>query len=219
MNGVHDMGGMAGLGELDPGPDAALFHAPWEARVLGLTLAAAAWGRWTLDRSRFYREMIPGPHYLSITYYERWFTALAALLVDTGLISEAEARTGRAQPGAEAATPPLVAAQVGTVLARGAPTARILTAPPRFAVGDSVRARNFHPPGHTRLPRYVRGRRGEISHRHGGHVFPDANAHGRGEQPGALYQVRFAARELWGPDARAADAVYLDLWEDYLEPA
>jgi len=219
MNGVHDMGGMAGLGELDPRPDAALFHEAWEGRVLGLTLAAAAWGRWTLDRSRLYREMIPGPRYLGISYYERWFAALAALLVDTGLVSATEVRTGHADPGAETAAPPLVAAQVGAVLARGAPTSRTLHAPPRFALGDSVRARNLHPPGHTRLPRYVRGRRGEISHLHGGHVFPDCNAHGQGEHPQALYQVRFAAPELWGPNARAADAVYLDLWEDYLEPA
>jgi nitrile hydratase len=219
MNGVHDMGGMAGLGTLDPGPDEALFHAPWESRVLGLTLAAAAWGRWTLDRSRYFREMIPGPDYLGATYYERWFTALAALLADVGLISETESRTGRRDPGTEIATPALNATQVATVLARGAPTSRALNALPRFALGDRVRARNLHPAGHTRLPRYVRGHRGQISHYHGGHVFPDANAHGRGEQPGALYQVRFSARELWGPDAPARDAVYLDLWEAYLEPA
>jgi nitrile hydratase len=219
MNGVHDMGGMAGLGDIDPRPDAALFHEPWEARVLALTLASAAWGRWTLDRSRYFRETIPGPRYLAITYYERWFTALAALLADVGLISETEARNGRPDPGAKVLSPPLTAAQVGPVLARGAPTSRDLPAPPRFAPGDRVRARNLHPAGHTRLPRYVRGRRGQISHAHGGHVFPDANAHGKGERPQALYQVRFDARELWGPEANARDGVYLDLWEDYLEPA
>jgi nitrile hydratase len=219
MNGVHDMGGMAGLGNLEAGPDAAPFHAPWEARVLGLTLATAAWGRWTLDRSRYFREVIPGPHYLGITYYERWFTALAALLADVGLISETESRTGRRDPGVEVAAPALNVSQVASVLARGAPTARALDASPRFAVGDRVRARNLHVAGHTRLPRYVRGHYGQISHFHGGHVFPDANAHGQGEQPGALYQVRFSARELWGPDAPARDGVYLDLWEDYLERA
>jgi nitrile hydratase len=219
MNGVHDMGGMAGLGELDPEPETALFHAPWEARVLGLTLAAAAWGRWTLDQSRRCREMIPGPHYLGITYYERWFTALAALLADVGLVSGTELRTGRPDAGTEPAKPPLRADQVGQVLARGASTSRASDAAPRFALGESVRARNLHPPGHTRLPRYVRGRLGQISHLHGAHVLPDANAHGKGEQPQALYQVRFAARELWGPHAHPRDGIYLDLWEDYLEPA
>jgi len=50
-------------------------------------------------------------------------------------------------------------------------------------------------------------------------VFPDSNAHFRGEMPQSLYSVRFGARELWGAQAAAADSVYLDLWEDYLEPA
>jgi hypothetical protein len=31
--------------------------------------------------------------------------------------------------------------------------------------------------------------------------------------------VRFDARELWGEQARPQDAVYLDMWDDYLEPA
>ena len=33
------------------------------------------------------------------------------------------------------------------------------------------------------------------------------------------YSVRFAARELWGDQAAPCDAVYIDLWDDYLEPA
>ncbi|MDX1402678.1 MAG: nitrile hydratase subunit beta, partial [Kiloniellales bacterium] len=47
-------------------------------------------------------------------------------------------------------------------------------------------------------------------------VFPDANAAGKGHQPQQLYAVRFTARELWGPDARAGDSVLLDLFESYL---
>jgi nitrile hydratase len=31
--------------------------------------------------------------------------------------------------------------------------------------------------------------------------------------------VRFEARELWGDDAAPRDAVYIDLWEPYIEPA
>ena len=88
---------------------------------------------------------------------------------------------------------------------------------PAFSVGDAVRARNLNPPGHTRLPRYARGRRGVIERCHGTHVFPDTNAHGDGENPQPLYNVRFAATELWGPEASAHDGIYLDLWEDYLE--
>jgi nitrile hydratase len=94
---------------------------------------------------------------------------------------------------------------------------RPAAAPPRFALGQSVRARNIHPTGHTRLPRYARGRLGHIERHHGAHVFPDANAHGLGERPQHLYGVAFAARELWG-EAAPADMVMIDLWEDYLEP-
>ena len=59
----------------------------------------------------------------------------------------------------------------------------------------------MHPRGHTRLPRYARGKRGVIHRCHGIHVFPDTHAHGQGEQPQPLYSVRFDARELWGEAA------------------
>jgi hypothetical protein len=78
-----------------------------------------------------------------------------------------------------------------------------------------VRTRNISPEGHTRLPRYARGRIGEVIAVHGTHVFPDSNAHGKGEDPQWLYTVRFGARELWGKDTK--DAVCIDLWEPYLE--
>jgi len=43
----------------------------------------------------------------------------------------------------------------------------------RFKVGETVRARNIHPTGRTRLPRYVRGKLATIHRDHGVHVFPD----------------------------------------------
>ncbi|HEX7761789.1 MAG TPA: SH3-like domain-containing protein, partial [Caulobacteraceae bacterium] len=98
------------------------------------------------------------------------------------------------------------------------PVDRDVPVQPRFAVGEAVRARNLNPAGHTRLPRYVRGHPGLITRWHGVHIFPDANAHGQGEQPQPLYQVRFEAADLWG-DVTQKSAVYLDLWESYLEPA
>jgi nitrile hydratase subunit beta len=50
-------------------------------------------------------------------------------------------------------------------------------------------------------------------------TFPDANAHGLGEQPQMLYSVRFTGRELWGDSAEPDQVVYLDLWDSYLDPA
>lgn len=219
MNGVHDMGGIHGLGPIDPDTDEPLFHAPWEARALALTLATGAWGRWTLDASRHQRELIPGPDYLRMSYYEKWITGLEALMVKTNLITAEELATGRPAGGAAKASPPLTADKVAPAMARGGPTNRQIANVARFAVGAPVRTRNINPPGHTRLPRYVRGHVGVITHDHGAHVFPDTNAHGLGEQPQPLYQVRFEAAELWGLDADRRGAVYLDLWERYLEPA
>ena len=86
-----------------------------------------------------------------------------------------------------------------------------------FAIGATVRTRNMNPAGHTRLPRYLRGHAGEIVALHGAHVFPDSNAHCKGEDPHWLYTVRFTAAEVWGNGS--SDRIHADLWEPYLEPA
>ena len=96
---------------------------------------------------------------------------------------------------------------------------REATVPPRFKVGDPVLTKVDHRPGHTRLPRYARGRRGVIAAQRGVNVFPDTNAHGLGEHPQHLYSVRFTAIELWGAAATPNRVVYLDLWGSYLQPA
>jgi nitrile hydratase len=219
MNGVHDMGGMHGLGPIAPETDELLFHARWEASALALNLAVAAWGRWTLDASRHARELIPGPDYLRMSYYEKWVAGLEALMVEAGLVTTDELATGQPAAGAAKASPPLTADRVAAGIAHGGPTNRETGKAPRFAVGARVRTRNINPTGHTRLPRYARGHAGVVTADHGDHVFPDTNAHGQGEQPQRLYQVRFAARDLWGEAARSDDEVFLDLWESYLDPA
>ena len=154
-----------------------------------------------------------------MSYYEKWITALESLMIKAELVSADELSAGRPAPDAVKASPPLTADGVGPVMARGGPTDRRTDTPAKFGVGDIVRARNINPAGHTRLPRYARGHLGTVIRAHGAHVFPDANAHGLGECPQPLYQVRFEADELWGPNADRRSRVYLDLWEDYLEPA
>jgi nitrile hydratase subunit beta len=103
-------------------------------------------------------------------------------------------------------------------MAHGGPTERDIAAKPTFAVGDQVRARNINPTGHTRLPRYARGKIGTVERDHGVFVFPDTNAHFLGEKPQHVYSVRFTARELWGQQASPQDAVNVNLWDDHLEP-
>jgi nitrile hydratase subunit beta len=88
---------------------------------------------------------------------------------------------------------------------------------PRFKAGDRVIARNMNPTGHTRIPRYVRGRHGVIYRDWGVFVFPDTHSRGEGTKPQHCYAVEFDGNELWGSEHPAGELVYVDLWEDYLE--
>jgi nitrile hydratase len=213
------MGGMQGFGPVKPEPNEPVFHARWEARVLALRRALGGWRRWNIDASRYSIETLPPADYLRMSYYEKWLASATKLALQAGLITERELETGRRDPAVPVATPPLTADKVMPALKAGGPTLRETHAKPRFAAGAVVRARDINPTGHTRLPRYVRGRHGTIERDHGAHVFPDSNARFEGEKPQFLYTVRFEARELWGGAANPADAVYLDLWEDYLDAA
>jgi len=114
--------------------------------------------------------------------------------------------------------PVLTADRVEPVLRKGGSARVAAEVAPKFRPGDAVITRNIHPAGHTRLPRYARGKRGVVSLDHGVFVFPDTNAMGRGRNPQHCYSVRFSARELWGAEASPRDAVYIDLWDDHLEP-
>jgi nitrile hydratase len=222
MNGGHDLGGMHGLGPINPEPEAdePVFHHAWEKRVFALTLATGALGRWSIDMGRHARERQHPADYLRHSYYENWLAGLEKLVTERGLVSAEELAAGAAAaPAAEALRARVLkAAKVGPAMAKGGPVEVAIDAPPRFAVGDRVRARNRHPSGHTREPRYVRGRTGVIHEHYGAHVFPDLSA--KGEREGRhLYSVRFEAAELWGEPAAPTGAAYVDLWEDYLEPA
>ena len=154
-----------------------------------------------------------------MSYYERWTAGLTELLLQHGFISPEELASGKAAPGQKKQTPALMPQQVPQFIARGSPASRKSGSPPRFRTGQRVRARNLNPTGHTRLPRYVRGKAGMIDRVHGVFVFPDTNAHFRGESPQHVYSVRFEAQELWGGDSAGRGAVYVDLWEGYLDAA
>ena len=219
MNGVHDMGGMHGMGPIQREENEPVFHARWEGRIFALNAAMGAWRKWNIDAGRHQIELIPAADYLRMSYYEKWFVRLVELAVRHGLVARCEIESGKPEPGSARATPALTAEKVPKILANGTLASREVPEAPRFQVGEKVRARNIHPTGHTRLPRYARGKLGTIHRHHGAFVFPDTNARFLGEKPQHLYSVRFAARELWGDEASPRDAVYIDMWDDYLEPA
>ena len=223
MNGVHDLGGMHGFGPIEREEVEPVFHEAWEGRVFGMSLAAPP----ELEPSAGFRhtiERMDPVHYLTSSYYEHWLVVLETGAVEAGIVTREElaARAAFFRDHADAAVPRHEdPGQIEGVLAR-IHEPQPLHCPsgmaPRFKEGDAVRARNVHPRGHTRLPRYVRGKRGIIARLHGIHEFPDTPADGIKTPPQAVYSVRFAARELWGESGEEPSDVYLDLWDSYLEP-
>jgi len=213
-----DLGGQDGHGAVHPEREDELFHELWEPRVLAVTLAMGAAGLWNLDMSRAARETLAD--YRELSYYEIWLEGLEKLLLQHGAVHADELAEGRMLHPAVPTAGVLRSSQVAAVLARGTPTARPAGSPARYALGQWVRTRATTPQHHTRLPAYVRGKRGVIERVHGAHVFADENSQGAGEQPQWLYTVAFDELELWGADpSPQRSCVSVDAWEPYLEPA
>jgi nitrile hydratase subunit beta len=218
MNGIHDLGGMTCFGPIKREAGEPVFHEDWERRVFAMNIAALAF-LGPVDRARHAIERMDPVRYLTTSYYEHWLTGIETLMLDLGYATQAEIESGRAEMRKDTAHPPPNAAMIEGMVRQGIPASREegrLT--PRFAPGDEVRARNIEVTGHTRLPRYVRGKAGVIEAHHGSHVYPDTVAHDRGENAQPLYTVRFEAKALWGDNVERRDCVLIDLWEDYLEP-
>ena len=210
MDGIHDMGGMQGFGTMVR--DELVFHTAWERRACGLSMATDVPGN--IDSFRHSIERLDPSIYLTAGYYGRWLAALEIRLAERGLVSSDEVDR-RSAAGSDARP-----TAVDTILPGGSSDSdtqrRDLDRPPRFAVGGEVRAADVHPHGATRLPRFVRGKTGRVQIVHPAFVFPDTNAHGRGELPQYVYAVAFAARDLWG---EGDHTVHVDIFESHLEPA
>jgi len=217
ISGIHDMGGMPDMGPTHLEENEPVFHEPWEARLFALWRVLLTWGKWKTTRVAI--ESIQPADYLRMTYYERVLAALSDLLVDTKMISPAELESGLPDSGTMRLVPTLQAAQVPAWIAQAAAGRPSVAVTPHFKVGQRVRARNINPAGHTRLPRYIRGRVGRVERDYGIFAFPDTDVYFLEDKPQHLYAVRFTARELWGDGAHANDVVYVDVWDDYLERA
>lgn len=220
MNGVHDMGGTHGFGPVQREENEPLFHADWEARVLAINRLSRKHGYYNIDEFRYGIERMQPAHYLRSTYYERWLATVEYNLIEKGLLTsdELDFRTELFRNHPETDPPQQMPPEAVPRTVRDIPEAPAAALEPCFAVGDLVVARNSHPTGHTRLPRYIRGKRGVIHLVHGPAIFPDTHAHGLGENPQNVYNVRFDGPELWGDSAEPGQVLYIDLWESYLEP-
>jgi len=180
--------------------------------------ASASAKSWTIDWFRHSRELAEPVDYLTRPYFDQWLTTLAAQMIDEGYLTLDEVKAGASASVVKPGVPPQSPEAARAYVKKARSFAVGVNTPPRFALGAGVRCRLDGGSGHTRLPGYVRGRAGVIHAHHGGHILPDASAHGeeRGEH---LYTVSFASADLW-PEAKGSrDRVFVDLWDSYLEPA
>ncbi len=83
-----------------------------------------------------------------------------------------------------------------------------------------VRAKNMHPPTHTRLPRYARGHVGIIESVRGCHVFPDTQRDRRRRRSAmALHRDCSTAANCGARTPIRKLEVSVDAFEPYLELA
>jgi nitrile hydratase subunit beta len=205
---MHDLGGRQGFGAVVVERGEPRYHARWEAatRLLFRVILARNLPNGSDGHLRHAIERMDPAHYLAASYYERWVTAAATLAVESGIVTHAELEERAGGPY------PL----------SGPVTAETITDPPagrsRFKVGDRVRVRQWHPPGHTRCPLYIRGHVGVVTRCDGSYGIPDVEAHSEHRVQEATYSVRFDADELWR-DRQPGVTVNVDLWDNYLDPA
>jgi nitrile hydratase beta subunit len=220
VEGIHDLGGVEGFGPVKPEENEPAFHERWEARVFAInaaTRAAHAWGN--LDRFRHAIERIDPVAYLTHGYYGRWLGGIETMLVEAGVVAREDINARVKERGGDLG---LIASRPSEdpdpLTSSAGSSTRTLERAPRFHVGDRVRTRNHAVTGHTRLPRYARGKPGVVVLYHHGWVYPDTNAHGQGEDPQHLYTVAFDGEILWGEGCESGVSVRVDLFEPYLEP-
>jgi nitrile hydratase subunit beta len=204
MDGIHDLGGKQGFGRVRHSATAPVFHAAWEKRANALYSFAVRLGLFNMDEYRHAIERMEPRHYMAASYYERTLTSLASLCVEKGVVTleELERRAGGTFPLA------LPSAAGRTNAANRE----------RFAVGDRVKVRLDHVPGHARMPAYIRGKQGVVVGESPAYPFPDAHAHGVEALDEPTFDVRFASAELW-PDSADAAWVHVGVFQSYLERA
>ncbi len=208
VDGIHDLGGMQGFGRVAHPPAEPAFHEPWEANARAMAMIVVGTLKVSGGEFRHSIERMDPGHYLTSSYYEHWVTAAATLAVEHGLVTQEvlDLRAGGPFPVSRPVTAePQVDVNGDTALAAN-----------NFLVGDRVRVRDWHPPGHTRCPRYVRGRTGTITRVDVEASLPDVEAHTKRRVVERTYSVAFDAADLWH-DGQRGVFVHVDLWASYLE--
>jgi nitrile hydratase beta subunit len=211
------------LGRVPIEVDEPVYHAAWEGRLIGINSASQIAGAFNLDEFRSGIEQMHPVAYMAASYYERWLYSIERNLVKHGVLTadELEQRLQEVVDDPDRPLParddPAFLRTIEEMLRGYASSRRAGERPPRFGVGDRVRARPVRADPHTRNPEYVHGKAGVVHRVHDAYPLPDEVVRGAPETADYVYTVRFDASELW-PDADARTRVLVDLWESYLEP-
>ena len=220
MNGIHDMGGMDNFGPVVPEENEPVFHDDWERKIFALTIAMFPAGYCNVDEMRRTTECIEPAVYLRAKYYQKWLLTLESIALEKDILTEEEIESGRSIREEGGFKLDAVPAEMIQYAMSNPISARVdKEIEPKFKVGDEIIAKNLHPLHHTRIPRYIRGKRGVIEQDHGVFLLADTNAHGGPDKPQHVYTVKFSARELWGEDAAPKDTLCIDLHDDYMDHA
>ena len=223
MNGIHDIGGMDGMGPVNPTKWEPNYHAEWEKVAYAFFPFSARAGMFGLDEFRCHLEKLHPLHYLTAFYYEHWVEATEQIGEKKGYWTQEELnkRTTYYLHYPKAPLPPKQDPELVNfaewAVHNGFSTARELDTQPKFRIGDRVTVNANVPKSHTRKAGYVRGRTGEIILYHGAHVYPDTTGNGLPETSEHLYTIRFTNAELYGEDAAEPNgSVCTDAWEPYI---
>ena len=185
--------------------------------MMGIVRSISRPPDWNAPKFRHTLELEEPVHYLTRLYWDRWYKAYACMLVGSGLITVDELATGKSDGTKVTGLPaPMSADAVAKAKSKWRSADRPYDEKPRYKVGEKIVAHNASPVGHSRLPAYVRGRKGVISAYHGAHILDDAAVHNE-TRAEPLYTVRFKLSDLFPERKESADRVHLDLWESYLD--
>lgn len=242
----HHLGGIENLGPVNT--ETRVFVEPWETRIFGIHTvmmaesahlidALAAYpvdqlptkfkDNWTWASLRTGAEDMQPFEYFKYRYYEKWLGGISQFFVDQGYITAEELAEKtehyRKQPDAALPDQPNaeLEAQIGAYLLKGDSGYNALAEAPRFKVGDTVRIADPEAVDHTRLPGYLRSKKGIVDVVYPGafSYFVSTGVDGIGK-PMPVYRIAFDAADIWGPGkSEPHTTIYADLYDAYVEPA
>lgn len=231
----HNLGGLEGLGSVNF--EKRPFVQPWEKRIFGIHVAMMGLSQhlkaakatptkfksvWTWADLRKGAEGMNPFDYFKYRYYEKWLGGISGFFVKAGYVSkdalDAKTTTYLKQPDAplpnriEAA----IDSQVIEYLREGDSPKCVVDVSPKFKVGDTVVVKDPPQSEHTKLPGYLRNKKGTIDVVYDGaynYFCPTGDGVGA---PMPIYCVRFDSHDIWNDLTEPNTFVYADIYETYV---